>query len=194
MSEQMSLTRYEAAREALAEAVRVDEVQQVRNAGLQMKAYARIAKDRKLQADAAAIVIHAERKLGVLIQSAKETGQLGIGRPSKSNVVGKPEPDDADDGGELENGSSAEPFTRATLSEAGIDKKLSMRAQNWARMGDADFEAKLQEVRDRIESTGAALVRSFAGRFATADEIWRDVIADEQRETSRPAGRTCEEE
>ena len=41
---------------------------------------------------------------------------------------------------------------------------------------------------------GAALVRSFAGRFATADEVWRDVIADEQRETSRPAGRTCEEE
>jgi N6-adenosine-specific RNA methylase IME4 len=158
MSEQMSLTRYEAAREALAEAVRVDEVQQVRNAGLQMKAYARIAKDRKLQADAAAIVIRAERKLGVLIQSAKETGQLGIGRPSRSNVAGKPDPEDADDGGEMENGSSAEPFTRATLSEAGIDKKLSMRAQNWARMGDADFEAKLQEVRDRIESTGAAVV------------------------------------
>jgi N6-adenosine-specific RNA methylase IME4 len=158
MSEQMSLTRYEAAREALAEAVRVDEVQQVRNAGLQMKAYARIAKDRKLQADAAAIVIRAERKLGVLIQSAKETGQLGIGRPSRSNVAGKPDPEDADDGGEIENGSSAEPFTRATLSEAGIDKKLSMRAQNWARMGDADFEARLQEVRDKIESTGAAVV------------------------------------
>ena len=41
---------------------------------------------------------------------------------------------------------------------------------------------------------GAALVRSFAGRFATADEIWRDVIADEHHETSRHAGRTCEEE
>jgi hypothetical protein len=107
MNEVLDLTRYEAARTALAEAVRVDEVQAVRNIGLQMKGYAKIAKDKGLQADAATLVMRAERKLGVLIQSAKETGQLGIGRREKSNLA-----DSADQS--PNNGSDAEPFQRVT--------------------------------------------------------------------------------
>jgi N6-adenosine-specific RNA methylase IME4 len=172
MNEVLSLTRYEAARTALAEAVRVDEVQAVRNIGLQMKGYAKIAKDKRLQADAATLVMRAERKLGVLIQSAKETGQLGIGRRANSNV---------------ENGSDAEPFPsdtttgqppeRVTLAEAGIDKKLSMRAQNWARLGDEEFDAKLNEVRDKIESSVAAVVNPQKD-LSTADKKKRR----EQRE------------
>jgi hypothetical protein len=104
MSESLSLIRYEAARAALAEAVSVDEVQEVRGAARQIKAYARIAKDKRLMADAASLQMRAERKLGVLIRSAMETGQLGIGRPAKSNVAGTPDPDHD------ENGSDAEPF------------------------------------------------------------------------------------
>jgi N6-adenosine-specific RNA methylase IME4 len=154
----LDLTRYEAAREALAEAVRVDEVQEVRDFGLRMRAYAKIAKDKRIQADAATLILRAERKLGVLIQSAKETGQLGIGRPSKSNVIGQEasEPDQSD-GGEQKR-SDAEQFSRVTLDEVGVDRKLSMRAQGWARLGDAEFEQTLQEVRDKIEASGATVV------------------------------------
>lgn len=165
MTESLSLIRYEAARAALAEAVSVDEVQEVRGAARQIKAYARIAKDKRLMADAASLQMRAERKLGVLIRSAMETGQLGIGRPAKSNVIGTPDPDQ-------ENGSSEEPFTRTTLSEAGIDKKLSMKAQTWARMGDDEFDAKLAEVRDKIESSGAAVINPQKD-FSTADKKLR---------------------
>jgi hypothetical protein len=163
MNEVLDLTRYEAARTALAEAVRVDEVQAVRNIGLQMKGYAKIAKDKGLQADAATLVMRAERKLGVLIQSAKETGQLGIGRREKSNLA-----DSADQS--PNNGSDAEPFQRVTLSEAGIDKKLSMRAQKWARMGEPQFEQKLSDERNRIESEGATPINGARSVMASRSE------------------------
>jgi N6-adenosine-specific RNA methylase IME4 len=148
-----SLIRYEAAREALAEALRVDEVLDVRNVAEQMRLYGRQAKDRKIIADATSLQLRAERKLGVLLISAKETGQLGIGRPGKSNLG--PQATDSDDG---EKGTEAVPFTRATLAEVGVDKKLSAKAQQWARLGDADFEARLAEVREKIESGGAIVV------------------------------------
>ncbi|CAN7583178.1 MT-A70 family methyltransferase [Devosia sp. LjRoot16] len=148
-----SLIRYEAAREALAEALRVDEVLDVRNVAEQMRLYGRQAKDRKIIADATSLQLRAERKLGVLLISAKETGQLGIGRPAKSNLG--PQASDSDD---AENGAESVPFTRATLAEVGVDKKLSAKAQQWARLGDAEFEARLAEVRDKIESGGAVVV------------------------------------
>ncbi|RYE48318.1 MAG: hypothetical protein EOP24_07875 [Hyphomicrobiales bacterium] len=148
-----SLIRYEAAREALAEALRVDEVLDVRNVAEQMRLYGRQAKDRKIIADATSLQLRAERKLGVLLISAKETGQLGIGRPGKSNLGPQASDSDAD-----ENGAESVPFTRATLAEVGVDKKLSAKAQQWARLGDADFEARLAEVREKIESGGAIVV------------------------------------
>jgi N6-adenosine-specific RNA methylase IME4 len=148
-----SLIRYEAAREALAEALRVDEVLDVRNVAEQMRLYGRQAKDRKIIADATSLQLRAERKLGVLLISAKETGQLGIGRPGKSNLGPQATDSDAED-----NGAESVPFTRATLAEVGVDKKLSAKAQQWARLGDADFEARLAEVREKIESGGAIVV------------------------------------
>lgn len=73
---------------ALAEASRTDEVLKLRNRAQQMRAYAKLAKNRSMQADAAVIIQRAERRLGQMLQSAKETGQLGIGRRSKSNLPG----------------------------------------------------------------------------------------------------------
>ncbi len=151
------LIRYEAAKAALAEARSVDEVLQVRRGSEQMKLYARQAKDRTLLADATEIQVRAERKLGVMIISAKETGQIGVGRPSRSNLAGAAE-EDGDDGEDMvaeANAAEAEVFSRATLKEAGIDHKLSSQAQKWARLGDGDFDAKLEEVRSRIISGGA---------------------------------------
>lgn len=168
MSESVSLTRYEAARAALADAVRVDEVQSVRTDALKIRAYAKIAKDKGLQADATVLILRAERKLGVLMISAKEIGQMGIGRPERSNLASG-QNDDSDDAIE-KNGSQAEPFIaepaeplRVTLKEAGIDKKLSMRAQKWARMGGPDFDAELQAQRDRIMASGAVDVSPING-------------------------------
>lgn len=150
-----SLIRYEAAKAALAEARAVDEILQVRNHAEQLKLYARQAKDLSLLADATEIRLRAERKLGVLLVNAKETGQLGIGRPSRSNLS----PTTGSDEEETEeNGSAPEQFSRVTLEEAGIDRKLSSRAQKWARLGDEDFDATLLDTRERILAGGAPVV------------------------------------
>jgi hypothetical protein len=47
-----------------------------------------------------------------------------------------------------------------------------MKAQNWARMGDEEFDAKLAEVRDKIESSGAAIINPQKD-LSTADKKQR---------------------
>lgn len=165
------LIRYEAARAALAEARSVDEVLEVRRGSERMKLYARQAKDRTLLADATEIQVRAERKLGAMIISAKETGQIGVGRPSRSNVVG---PEDDDDDSETivtgENAPEPEAFSRATLKEAGIDHKLSSQAQKWAKLGEDDFDAKLEDIRNRIVSGGAKSIDGARSIMASRQE------------------------
>jgi predicted RNA methylase len=167
------LIRYEAAKAALAEARSVDEVLQVRRGSEQMKLYARQAKDRTLLADATEIQVRAERKLGVMIISAKETGQIGVGRPSRSNLAGASRQgarDSQDDMVAEANAAEPEAFSRATLKEAGIDHKLSSQAQKWARLGEGDFDAKLEDVRNRIISGGAKQMDGARSLMASRQE------------------------
>lgn len=172
------LVRYEAARAALAQARSVDEVQGVRRASEQMKLYARQAKDKSLLADATEIQIRAERKLGIMIQSAKETGVLGVGRPSRSNLTGSTREDEgddeisADDAPDMVSENDAEPeaFSKTTLKEAGIDPKLSSQAQKWARLGEDDFTAELERTRNRIISGGAKVLNGARSLMASRQE------------------------
>src|SRR5690606_23443592 len=68
-----SLTKYDAACRALAEAKATDEVKSVRDKAEAMRVYAHQAKNRQLEIDAAEIRIRAERRLGELIVEQKET-------------------------------------------------------------------------------------------------------------------------
>jgi len=156
------LAVYEHAREALAAAVKFDEVTQLRSAAQKAEAYARIAKDRKLQADAAEIVARAERKLGIMLRAAKDEGLLSKGgRPNNSNLT------------EPETGTGDEPVfdnTPFTLAEVGIDKKLSSRAQKAAALDDKGFEAAVGQTRDKILSMDAPVVRSPKPKPVQADK------------------------
>ena len=79
------------------------------------RAYARQAKNRELEVDAAEIRMRAERRLGELIRAQKETVGLATG------------------GGDTSGGSrKAPPQEPPSLADAGIDKKLSSRAQKLA--------------------------------------------------------------
>ena len=146
------LAVYEHAKEALAAAVKFDEVTQIHSAMRKAEAYARIAKDRKLQADAAEIVARAERKLGIMLRAAKDEGLLSKGgRPTNSNLT------------EPETGTGDEPVfdnTPFTLAEAGIDKKLSSRAQKAAALDDAGFEVVVSQARDKILSSDAVVINT----------------------------------
>ena len=145
------LALYEHAREALAEAVSFDEVTQIRDRAEQAKAYARIARDRKLMADAQELIARAERKLGIMLRQVKQDGLLSQGgRPSEnSNLT------------ESETGADAEPVfdaTPFTLAELGISKKLSSRAQQLAEVDEDVFESSVAATREKILSTDAAVV------------------------------------
>lgn len=133
-----SLVRYDAACRALAEAKSVDEVKDLRDKSEAMRAYAKQAKNRQLEVDAAEIRIRAERRLGEMIAGQKATvglatGAAGIGQAA-SAVPSK---------------YRTQP---PTLAEAGIDKKLSARAQKMAAVPADEFESMVGEWRERVEA------------------------------------------
>lgn len=145
------LALYESAKEALAAAVRIDEVVDIRNDADRARAYAKIARDRRLQADAAELVARAERKLGILLRRAKNGGLLSQGgRPAERSNLTEPE-----------TGADGEPVfdhTPFTLSDIGVDKKLSSRAQKLAGLGEDDFESVVTVRREQILSSDAPVV------------------------------------
>src|SRR4051812_30339909 len=110
------LVRYDVACRAIAEARAVDEVKGICDRAEAMRHYGRQAKNRQLEADAWAIKERAEIRLGELIRAQKETVGLNTGARGI--------------------GTSAVPKENRTptLSDAGIDKKLSSRAQKKAAL------------------------------------------------------------
>src|SRR5215211_626697 len=104
----MELIRYDAACQALAEAKSYDEVKGILDTQAAIQAYARQAKNKDLEVDAAEIRIRAERRLGELIAEQKRTVGLHIGgRPKKT-------PDN---------------LKGVSLADVGIDYRLSSKAQ-----------------------------------------------------------------
>jgi hypothetical protein len=141
-SESKGLVRYNAACKALAAAVATDEVKLIRDKADAMRAAARVAKNKQLETDAAEIRIRAERRLGELLAQQKATvglnagkrGQLKGRNASGAAVQEAPEDD------------------RPTLAAAGIDHKLSSRAQKLAAVPQEEFEQELSEWRERVSS------------------------------------------
>jgi hypothetical protein len=109
----MQLARYEAARTALAEAHRVDEVKDIRDKAEAMAAYARQAKDSELIEYATEIKVRAERRCGELLTVSVEHG-----------------------GDRRSESRSKAP----TLNDMGLTRDESSRYQQLAAMPDDHFE------------------------------------------------------
>lgn len=129
-----TLAKFDIARRALAEAKSLPDVQKVRGLAAAIEAVARIAGDRSLIADAIELQVNADRRLGEMLQQAKDEGQISTGRNWKSN------------------GSDSEPLERITLDEMGIDKKLSSKAQRIAKLGKRAFDDLLKRHRKSVLS------------------------------------------
>lgn len=135
-STNVQLVRYDAACKALSEAKSIDEASKIRNTAEALRAYARQAKNKQLEVDAAEIRIRAERRVGELIAAQRETTGLNTGggdRKSDRRVEDKPTDQ------------------RPTLAEAGIDKNLADRARKLAAVPQAQFEGMVGEWRERVQ-------------------------------------------
>src|SRR5262245_50121830 len=134
-----ALVLYEAARQALAKAVSTDEVQEIRAEAEALRAYARIANNKQMEADAVELRMRAVRRLGKLMAQQKEgVGANKGGRPTKKTG--------------LQNNpvSSAAP---PTLTEAGIDKNLANQARKLSSIPEEEFEAGIKEMREGLATT-----------------------------------------
>lgn len=129
---------YEAAIKAVAAAKSVDEVREWHNKSAAMRAYAKQAKNKQLETDAAEIRIRAERRLGEMMAAQRDAGLLKPGGDGSNQYVS--------------NGLGENPLQKnITLAEVGIDKNLADRARKTAAIPETEFEGIVQEWRDRIE-------------------------------------------
>lgn len=126
-----SLVRYEAARTALAECQRIDEVKDIRDKAEAMAAYARQAKDTELIQYATEIKVRAERRAGEMLKEAGERGERVTYRDAR---WGESESQDA--------------TRKPTLADIGVTKDQSARWQSLAGMSDEHFETAVATAKD----------------------------------------------
>jgi hypothetical protein len=100
---------------ALAAVKAVDNVLEISAQADAVRSYAKQAKNRQLEVDAAEIRIRAERRLGEFMAAQASTVGVNNGGRPKTGVSNTPVFD-----------------TPATLAEAGIDKNLAKRARTYA--------------------------------------------------------------
>jgi len=130
------LVKYNTACRVLAEAPTIDEVKQVLDAAARLKLYAHQAKNRALEADAWEIRTRAERRVGEMMEDAKQDrAAVGGDRPSRSdfNFDGIPETP-----------------SKPTLDQIGIDKNLARRARTAAAIPEDQYKNLVAEGRGRI--------------------------------------------
>ena len=140
----VALPAYERCLAALAACRTTDEVREIRDRATAMRAYARQAKDRSLEADAFEIRSRAERRLGELLLAQKATvGFAKGGQPYQATRSGA---------------EQVEP-PAPTLAAAGIDRKLSARAQRLALLSAVEFRLVIADGRERIMSEGRERVQ-----------------------------------
>ena len=125
-----ALTRYDAARRALAEAHSVDEVKDVRDKAVAMQTYARQAKDTTLITQATEIRMRAERRAGELLIEMAERKERDSGKGNRNPALKSQE-------------------VTPKLADLGVSKMQSSRWQKLAAFDQDQFEAKVASSSER---------------------------------------------
>src|SRR5262245_40013225 len=123
------LTKYNTARRALAEAVRIDEVKAIRDKAVAMKVYAEQANDRQLIDHAIELQLRAERRAGELLREMMDRGERDSGKGNRNPAL---------------KSQAATP----KLSDLGVTKSQSSRWQRLSMLSDEGFEQKVAEARE----------------------------------------------
>jgi hypothetical protein len=176
-----NLQFYNAAKAAIAKAVKVDEVKNIHGKAAALKAAAKVANDKSLEADAVEIRMRAERRLGELMKDQKKTvGANKGGRPSKKKT------------GSAENPVSEKP---GTLAEAGIGKRLANEARTEAKKTEEEFERDVAAEKAKIANpapklklvNGNGKVKKVLGLIDQTVETVRDTVEGTVRQMRRDA-------
>jgi phage N-6-adenine-methyltransferase len=138
-NETTGLIKYDAACRAISEALAVDEIKGIHDKARAMAAAAKVAKNKRAEADMMAVRFRAERRIGEIIAMQRDAGLLATGGDAaKARVAEKPE---------LYG-------QKITLSEAGIDKNLADRARKYAAVPEDEFESRIDDYRARVQEEG----------------------------------------
>lgn len=127
MGRELVLIEYDKACRQLARARSVDEVAKIMDGSVVLRACAKVAKNKQLEADAWEIRVRAERRLGEMM----ENGKADRAREGK-RVLSKP-------------------VTPPTLAEIGINKGLAHRARRLYELSDKDFGLMVIDGRADVE-------------------------------------------
>jgi hypothetical protein len=154
-----SIVVYDAAFRALAEARSVSEVNDIHDQAAAMREYARRAKNHQLEADAAELRGHAERRLGEMIEDQKQTvglnrGTAGAGRQSLGGLPENPPKD-----------------IRPTFASQGIDRNLAHQARTFAALSEEEFKEK---VIPEARASAGRVVRRVINGVALEQERYRE--------------------
>ena len=141
-----ALATWKAARRAVAAAKSTDEVKEILDVAVAMRAYAKQAKDFEMEADAVEIRMRATRRLDDMRRAQAATVGLATG----GEYGGRPRLD-----GSRVNPSNA----RATLASQGIDKHLAHQGRVLGKLSDPEFECKVTEARAAVGRVVRRVVR-----------------------------------
>ncbi|MGY4371844.1 phage N-6-adenine-methyltransferase [Bradyrhizobium sp. LB1.3] len=139
-NQQTGLMRYDAACRAISEALAVDEIKGIHDKARAMAAAAKVAKNKRAEADMMAVRFRAERRIGEIMAMQRDAGLLAKGgQGSGSNQY------------EVRDTDGPAPIT---LPEMGIDKHLADRARKYAAVPEEEFEARVYDYRTRVQQEG----------------------------------------
>ena len=164
----VELVRYSAARKALAEAWKVDEVKTIRDKAMAMQVYAKQANDRSLIEQATDIRLRAEIRAGELLAEMKVRGE-------RHKATGRLK-------GRNSQGSHVATVEAAPkLSDLGVTKTQSSRWQKLAALSRAEQEKVIAHAKQKAD---AAIERARANGKAKPTE---DDEVGHEMPLSRPA-------
>ena len=172
MSPGLAVMKYDIAAGALAEARTLDEVKAVSDKAAAIKEYARRAKNRQLEIDAAEIRIRAERRYGEMIVEIKH--KTGLNAGSRGQLVGR----------HASGGFATKPpeDPRPTLSDLGADKKLSARSQRLAEVPPKAFERAIVTWRDHATREDMRVTSNLLRVVGQVNAAHRSDTSDESLE------------
>jgi len=145
-----ALIKYDKAKKAIIEAARIDEVKSIKDKAEALRLYAKQSKDYEMANKAAEIRLRAERRMGEMLKAQKEAGLM--------HPAGRPPIDE-------EKRSRRATDLPPTLSDIGITKSMSSRAQQIADIPEDEFEETInQHISDGVELTSTSLRRAHSAK------------------------------